>query len=132
MSKYHLRNVIKEGIIKLVEPDRTVEHVPLRKTPNLTFVGVKLGVCFVNYLLSVLFAERAGFEPAVPFRGTHAFQACQFSHSCISPKFMALFFQGCKVRKKLLKKLLAHLTNQTFIQVQLDFFLIQILSQKEH
>ena len=30
-------------------------------------------------------AERMGFEPMVPFRGTHAFQACQFNHSCISP-----------------------------------------------
>jgi len=57
LSKYHLRNVIKKGIIMLVEPDRTVEHVPLRKTPNLTFMGVNLGVYFLIYLLSVLFAE---------------------------------------------------------------------------
>ena len=30
-------------------------------------------------------AERAGFEPAKPFRGLHAFQACLFNHSSISP-----------------------------------------------
>ena len=32
-------------------------------------------------------AERAGFEPAKPFRGLHAFQACLFNHSSISPCF---------------------------------------------
>ena len=31
------------------------------------------------------FAERARFELAIPFWGTHAFQACLFSHSSISP-----------------------------------------------
>ena len=30
-------------------------------------------------------AERARFELAIPFGGTHAFQACLFSHSSISP-----------------------------------------------
>ena len=30
-------------------------------------------------------AERAGFEPAVPFRDTHTFQACPFNHSGTSP-----------------------------------------------
>ena len=30
-------------------------------------------------------AERGGFEPPKPFRGLHAFQACQFSHSCTFP-----------------------------------------------
>ena len=32
------------------------------------------------------FAERARFELAIPFWGTHAFQACLFSHSSISPE----------------------------------------------
>jgi hypothetical protein len=32
------------------------------------------------------FAEREGFEPSIPFRGIHAFQACQFNHSCTSPE----------------------------------------------
>ena len=32
-----------------------------------------------------IFAERARFELAIPFWGTHAFQACLFSHSSISP-----------------------------------------------
>ena len=30
-------------------------------------------------------AERVGFEPTVHFWCTHAFQACSFSHSDISP-----------------------------------------------
>ena len=30
-------------------------------------------------------AERTGFEPVKPFRGLHAFQACLFNHSSISP-----------------------------------------------
>ena len=33
----------------------------------------------------LLVAERARFELAIPFWGTHAFQACLFSHSSISP-----------------------------------------------
>ena len=35
--------------------------------------------------VSHIFAERARFELAIPFWGTHAFQACLFSHSSISP-----------------------------------------------
>ena len=31
-------------------------------------------------------AERAGFEPAVGYYPTHAFQACDLNHSSISPK----------------------------------------------
>ena len=30
-------------------------------------------------------AERTGFEPAKPFGGLHAFQACLFNHSSTSP-----------------------------------------------
>jgi hypothetical protein len=40
------------------------------------------------------FAEREGFEPSVPFRGTHAFQACQLNHSCISPFFHRSLGEG--------------------------------------
>ena len=36
-----------------------------------------------------LFAERRGFEPRKPFWSLHAFQACLFNHSSISP--FALF-----------------------------------------
>ena len=38
---------------------------------------------FEGSFLSAL-AEREGFEPSIPC-GIHAFQACQFSHSCTSP-----------------------------------------------
>ena len=31
------------------------------------------------------FAERRGFEPRKPFWSLHAFQACLFNHSSISP-----------------------------------------------
>ena len=40
-----------------------------------------------HYLYKVIHAERRGFEPRIPFRGIHAFQACLFNHSSISPKF---------------------------------------------
>ena len=30
-------------------------------------------------------AEREGFEPSIPFRGIHTFQACSFNHSDTSP-----------------------------------------------
>lgn len=31
-------------------------------------------------------AEKVGFEPTVPFRGTHDFQSCTFDHSATSPE----------------------------------------------
>ncbi len=34
----------------------------------------------------MIYAEKAGFEPAIRFRRIHAFQACLFNHSSISPK----------------------------------------------
>ena len=47
-----------------------------RKTPSEC---TQKGFLFKNS------AERARFELAIPFWGTHAFQACLFSHSSISP-----------------------------------------------
>ena len=35
------------------------------------------------------FAERRGFEPRKPFWSLHAFQACLFNHSSISPSSKA-------------------------------------------
>ena len=29
----------------------------------------------------ILFAERKGFEPSIPFWSIHTFQACSFNHS---------------------------------------------------
>ena len=49
-------------------------------------------------------AERRGFEPRIPFRGIHAFQACLFNHSSTSPygyraaKVMVIF----EIRNKIL------------------------------
>ena len=37
------------------------------------------------FSLILNFAERRGFEPRIPFRSIHAFQACLFNHSSISP-----------------------------------------------
>ncbi len=45
----------------------------------------KTAGCFRNQLPFHCLAERARFELAIPFWGTHAFQACLFSHSSISP-----------------------------------------------
>jgi len=42
LSKYHLRNVINEGIFKLVEPDRIVEYV-LQKNIQPYICGCKIG-----------------------------------------------------------------------------------------
>ena len=41
----------------------------------------------MKHHIDILFssAERRGFEPRIPFRGIHAFQACLFNHSSISP-----------------------------------------------
>ena len=36
------------------------------------------------------FAERRGFEPRKPFWSLHAFQACLFNHSSISPILLLL------------------------------------------
>lgn len=33
----------------------------------------------------IIVAEKAGFEPAVRYYRTHAFQACTFNHSVTSP-----------------------------------------------
>ena len=33
-----------------------------------------------------ILAEREGFEPSVPFWGTHDFQSCAFNRSATSPK----------------------------------------------
>ena len=50
-------------------------------------------------------AERAGFEPAKPFRGLHAFQACLFNHSSISPKTSYRFSKtGAKYEKNPISK----------------------------
>lgn len=44
--------------------------------------------------------ERAGFEPAVPFWGTHDFQSCTFGHSVTSPRF-SIALQGPRARVEL-------------------------------
>ena len=47
-----------------------------------------------------LMAEKAGFEPAIRFRRIHAFQACLFNHSSISPYNCAQDTKNeCKIRK---------------------------------
>jgi hypothetical protein len=46
-----------------------------------------------------IFAEKAGFEPAVPFRGTHAFQACLFNHSSISPCHFGWLISQMRLQK---------------------------------
>ena len=43
--------------------------------------------------ISFSHAERGGFEPPIRFWRIHAFQACLFNHSSISPKTYLLFFQ---------------------------------------
>ncbi len=40
---------------------------------------------FLIVSVSSPYAERGGFEPPIPFWSIHAFQACLFNHSSISP-----------------------------------------------
>ena len=64
---------------------------------------------FVLIKLSILSAERAGFEPAVPFWSTHTFQACSLNHSDISPNA----FQPYKPSLKSLPKVQHFFIRQT-------------------
>ena len=78
-----------------------------------------------------LFAERGGFEPPVPFRGTHAFQACQLSHSCTSPVSYAGMpkNKACKLIKNCEKKssLFTNFSSQAFIEIHFYYITRQVL-----
>ena len=52
------------------------------------------GVFFLTFKFkkNEKFAETEGFEPSIPFRGIHTFQACSFNHSDKSP-----FKQAAKI-----------------------------------
>ncbi len=53
-------------------------------------------------IVLIFCAEREGFEPSVPFWGTHTFQACAFDHSAISPllvKKNCLYFLKATLKK---------------------------------
>ena len=72
-------------------------------------------------------AERAGFEPAKPFRGLHAFQACLFNHSSISPFRLIMYIKkqpaSIKRKKQLLllsaeKEALELILSQNIIKLQ--------------
>ena len=43
-------------------------------------------------LYKMKLAEREGFEPSTPFWSVHAFQACAFNHSAISPAYFSRGF----------------------------------------
>ena len=63
-------------------------------------------------------AEKAGFEPAIPFRGIHAFQACLFNHSSISPiQTQAPYPQN---ERKLQKKSHLQMNERTNLKFLLD------------
>ena len=77
-----------------------------------------------SLLLSCLLAEKAGFEPAIRFWRIHAFQACLFNHSSISPLISHSITpipseNECKVRKKY--------NTQSFLQFRL-FISVHTLS----
>ena len=42
-------------------------------------------------------AEKAGFEPAVGYKPTHAFQACDLNHSSTSPDKRAIIYRALKL-----------------------------------
>ena len=39
-----------------------------------------------DFITKSRLAEREGFEPTLPLKGNHAFQACALNHSAISPR----------------------------------------------
>ena len=57
---------------------------------------IKKSSLFYYYLYFIRprldYAERTGFEPVIRFRRIHAFQACLFNHSSISPSL--IFYKG--------------------------------------
>ena len=83
-------------------------------------------------------AERGGFEPPVPFRGTHAFQACQLSHSCTSPFKTDVYpglsgLRGAKYEKNQKpKQLFANFARETFSEVHFHLLPAQTLPQQKH
>ena len=66
-----------------------------KKTPNFTFLGVKLGVNLVNHWYSRDIAEREGFEPPVPL-STTVFKSVVIDHSTLSPYFCMTFVSWSK------------------------------------
>ena len=45
-------------------------------------------------------AERVGFEPTIGYSPIHAFQACAFNRSAISPLGVANYIDACRGQKK--------------------------------
>ncbi len=55
--------------------------------PTASCAKIFLPPCLseLRHVVLKIFAERGGFEPPKPFWSLHAFQACLFNHSSISP-----------------------------------------------
>ena len=76
----------KKFYLKKNKSSRTPKNQHLKKSlvlnslrvMNINTFGIK-----INSLYTM--ADREGFEPSVPFRGTHDFQSCAFDHSAIYP-----------------------------------------------
>ncbi len=60
-------------------------HIPPRLRRGYARCEIKNGVQVNLMPFFPHLAEREGFEPSIRFWRTHAFQACLFSHSSISP-----------------------------------------------
>ena len=83
-------------------------------------------------LETVHFDEERDSNPRYPL-GVHTLSRRANSATLASLLIiMWLLFSRSKVRKKPIEKLFAHFANQTFIQVQFDFIMVQSLPQKEH
>ena len=75
------------------------------------------------------FAENAGFEPAIRFRRIHAFQACLFNHSSISPKHLSK--NGCKLVKKYELHLPYPLKLKTFYSFNVHYLIFSKFQNKK-
>ena len=86
---FRLHKVIENGKNHWSMHSRSAVFLNNTKTPNFTFLGVKLGVHFAICWFSAFIAEREGFEPPDPLRST-VFKTAAFDHSAISPIFFPL------------------------------------------
>ena len=68
---------------------RNPHKLPLAPCSNLLLLSASVSK-LTSTARSKIFAERRGFEPRKHFWRLHAFQACLFNHSSISPSRSAI------------------------------------------
>lgn len=82
--------------------EETTKRVNCHENGNLPLFYIEKdtrnGVLYAPFAC-VLMAQREGFEPSVPLRGTHDFQSCALGRSAISaklPYYFIVFYSFCQ------------------------------------